>query len=245
MQQPWLKYFTRDHLDHKELRRCSHLARSIWADLICLMAEGTPRGYLADKVGTLDMEYVAARINASVEEVKAAIEELALKKVAEITPDGLLYSPKMVRDEEIRLKRASGGIKSLDNPKVAQPRGIVPIAPAEAKKLEIKENALEIQINHAADRIYENHPPARRCGIAEIQKRLRAIVKGVPAADRIKVLQYIYTQHERWCQSEEWTKDDGMYAKGLDNWLAPTMRRWENDPPAPVQAGMGFGRVAI
>jgi uncharacterized protein YdaU (DUF1376 family) len=95
-----------------------------------------------------------------------------------------------------------------------------------------KENPLD----ESARRIHERHPAGRRCGLAEIRKHLRAILGKLPAAERSAKLAAIDANHAGWCQSEEWTKEGCQYAKGLGNWLAPTMGRFDEPPPAALPA---------
>lgn len=111
MERPWLKLFTRDYLDHKELRRCSLPARGVWADMLCLMAEGSPRGYLTDKVGPLSLTFISQRTYTPVRLMKKAIDELQKQQVLGCTPEGVYFSKKMVDDEALRSSRAEGGAK--------------------------------------------------------------------------------------------------------------------------------------
>lgn len=113
-----MKFHTRDWLDNKELRRCSPVARAVLADLMCLAHEGVPYGYLADKVGKLDTSYMAARCILPRGRFVAAIEELRTHTRIAENADGVLYIPRMVEDENVRLKRSAGG--SLGgNPKLS------------------------------------------------------------------------------------------------------------------------------
>jgi hypothetical protein len=77
------------------------------------------------------------------------------------------------------------------------------------------------------------HPKKRTCGPKEAEGLLRSIINRVPKSERIHRLSGIDKRHEGWCKSEEWTKDDGEYARGLANWLAPTKGRYDQEPPPP------------
>lgn len=120
MERPWMKLHTRDWLDNKELRRCSPAARAVLADLMCLAHEGVPYGYLADKVGPLTVDYLASR---------CVMKPTAfLKAVSELTgherirrSDGVLFIPRMVADENVRVRRAAGGSASIGHPKTHPP----------------------------------------------------------------------------------------------------------------------------
>ncbi len=108
MTRPWMKFFTRDWLDSKELRRCSTVSRSILIDLMALAHEGERYGYLNDAIGPLTEDFMASRCSVSVPELLRSIAELTKNKRLNLDGDAL-FVPRMVADEELRLKRAAGG----------------------------------------------------------------------------------------------------------------------------------------
>jgi hypothetical protein len=118
MIRPWLPLHTRDVLDCKELARCEPHHRFVLLALMCLAHEGTPYGYLADEVGPLTDQYMASRCLVSLQLFRQAVASLELNTRIKRTAEGVLYISRMVRDEEIRLKRASGGKDSCNNPNV-------------------------------------------------------------------------------------------------------------------------------
>lgn len=89
---------------------------------------------------------------------------------------------------------------------------------------------LEAILEETARAIHGRHPAVRRCGLGEVRKALAAIARRAPAADRLALLGTINENHCLWCASEQWTKDGGEFAKGLDNWLAPTKERFLAQP---------------
>lgn len=91
--------------------------------MICLMHEGNPYGHL--KVGSkVVLPAILARVvGADLADVDAWLFELIEAGVCSIGDDGCYLSRRMVRDEEIRQVRASGGKKSLEHPNVPQPKG--------------------------------------------------------------------------------------------------------------------------
>jgi hypothetical protein len=106
---PWMRFFTRDWLIDTELKRCAPLSRSVLVDLMCLASEGCPFGHLADRSGNLTVEYMASVCSATLDQFLQAIDELKQNHRLNMTDNGTLFIPKMVRDEEIREKRAAGG----------------------------------------------------------------------------------------------------------------------------------------
>jgi hypothetical protein len=92
--------------------------------------------------------------------------------------------------------------------------------------------------------MHDRHPAPRRCGPAIIRKSLLTIARESPTGERIAVINAIDKRHAAWCVSDAWTKDGGEYAKSLERWLAPTMMRYLDEPPAPKpqRASMEFGK---
>lgn len=81
-----------------------------------------------------------------------------------------------------------------------------------------------------ATAIHARHPTARRdCGVGMVERQLTAILKHkrVPSDQRDAYLQRIDANHAGMCSSEQWTKDGGLYAKALSNYLAPTKERYD------------------
>ncbi len=106
----------------------------------------------------------------------------------------------------------------------------------------VVQGALDSAVHDIAARMYARHPAMRRCSVAVIQKQLRSIVRKIHAVpEKVEKLREIDAIHEQWCASWEWTKEGGQFAKGLQNWLAPTKERWDT-PPA--ESG-GFGHSAF
>jgi hypothetical protein len=105
----------------------------------------------------------------------------------------------------------------------------------------------EFRLKAVASEIYNRHPlPRRDLGMKGITDRLRTICKKAgysltrPSSQLAKLglLEDINDSHAAHCNSAQWQEigdesGKGQYAKGLENWLAPTMRRWEVLPEAP------------
>lgn len=92
------------------------------------------------------------------------------------------------------------------------------------------EAVYEQQLEATARTLHGRHPAIRRCGLGEARSQLKAILSKYPISERIDRLVQIDRNHAAWCATEEWRKDGGKYAKGLNNWLAPTKGRWDLRP---------------
>ncbi len=109
---PYLQFFPDDWLSDEKLRLCSLAARGLWIDLLSLMHKQDRRGYLQQVSGQpLSPEQISRLTGCSVEEVSPLLRELINSGAASVSSDGVIYSRRMVRDEEIRLIRAEAGSK--------------------------------------------------------------------------------------------------------------------------------------
>ena len=93
----------------------------------------------------------------------------------------------------------------------------------------------EEEVERVTERIWKRHGAFRRCAREVVKAKLRTICMDVPEPERVAALQYIDIQHEKMKRSEDWTKDGGAYIKGLDAWLNPKNRLWENEPRSSVK----------
>ena len=121
MKRPAFQFYPGDWLRSTDLRSCSVGARGLWIDMICLMHEGCPYGYL--RVGSKDIsEDILARITGC----SATDCHIWLKELFDAGVYGLdgttIYSRRMLRDERTRNARSVAGVKSLNNPNVPRPR---------------------------------------------------------------------------------------------------------------------------
>jgi hypothetical protein len=124
MKRPSFQFYPGDWLRSTDLRSCSVGARGLWIEMICLMHEGTPYGHLKVKDKVILPPNLARMVGATLQEVEGWLKELKDAGVCSTEGDSI-FSRRMIRDEEIRRKRAAGGILggnpilNKDNQKVA------------------------------------------------------------------------------------------------------------------------------
>ena len=108
MKRPSFQFYPSDWLRDTALRSCSTGARGLWIDMICFMHEGSPYGYLkvADKV--ILPSNLARMVGEPLEVVQGWLQELQESGVYDVD-NGAIFSRRMIRDEELRQKRAEGG----------------------------------------------------------------------------------------------------------------------------------------
>jgi hypothetical protein len=96
----WSKFWWQDWLADPALRMCSLEARGMWIDLLCLMHQSERSGYLQIDGKPIPHRTIALLCAVDVRLVRRTTAELIATGVASLTPDGILYSRRMVRDSE-------------------------------------------------------------------------------------------------------------------------------------------------
>jgi hypothetical protein len=101
--------------------------------MICFMHEGNPYGHL--KVGNKVIlpSNLASMVGATLPEVEGWLDELRQAGVYELADAGEIYSKRMVRDEDLRNKRAEGG-KLGGNPSLKVNHKVIPMVEKEVKQ---------------------------------------------------------------------------------------------------------------
>lgn len=116
MKRPSFQFYPSDWLRDTALRSCSAGARGLWIDMICFMHEGSPYGYLKVGEKVILADNLHRMVGESLEVVKGWLHELETAGVYDVD-NGVICSRRMIRDEELRIKRAEGG-KLGGNPKL-------------------------------------------------------------------------------------------------------------------------------
>lgn len=149
---PWVKWHFDKWRGDNGLRKCSLAARGLWMELLCIMHEATPYGHLVVNMKPLSDRDVAQFVgSSSVKEVKMLMSSLRDAGVFSETSTGVVYSRRLVRDNEIRGKSIvngkSGGNPALKrvNPILQPPREEDLSDPLKIEKEEEKEREEERQ----------------------------------------------------------------------------------------------------
>ncbi len=117
MKRPSFQFYPGDWLHDTALRVCSVGARGLWIDMLSYMHQGSPYGHLKVN-GKVILPYNLARmVGATLPEVEGWLQELQEAGVYSVLENSCIYSRRMIRDEDVRQKRVSGG-KLGGNPKL-------------------------------------------------------------------------------------------------------------------------------
>lgn len=108
---PYFPFYPGDWQKDAALRRCSHGARGVWIDILCLMFDCEQRGVLATGGTPITDEELCFVIGGDFARTKAHIAELFDKGVMKKNDAGAYFSARIMRDDEIRKVRAASGLK--------------------------------------------------------------------------------------------------------------------------------------
>ena len=110
MKRPAFQFYPADWRKDAELQSCSIAARGLWHELLCVMHECEPYGHLTLNCKAMPDTNAARLVGVEAREFRKLLAELEAVGVPSRTSDGILYSRRMVRDEQLRNSRAEGGI---------------------------------------------------------------------------------------------------------------------------------------
>lgn len=94
----WSKFNWRDWSGDRALHACSLAARGLWIEMLCIMHEGVPIGYLTVNGRIPTTRQLAAIVGANEQDVTRHTHELEEAGVFSRTTEGIIYSRRMVRD---------------------------------------------------------------------------------------------------------------------------------------------------
>ncbi len=111
MKRPAFQFYPADWRKDTALQSCSLAARGLWHEMMCLMHECDPYGYMAVNGKPMKAAQIARLVGVTDREYKKLLCELEDAGVYSTTEDGCIYSRRMVKDERIRNVRAEAGKK--------------------------------------------------------------------------------------------------------------------------------------
>lgn len=85
---------------------CSLAAQGLWLRMMFIGHDGDRRGYLSQDGMAIHPESIARRCGCTLAQYMTLLDELTTAGVLSRTPDGTIFSRRMVRDEEERQKNA-------------------------------------------------------------------------------------------------------------------------------------------
>lgn len=128
MKRPAFQFYPSDWRKDPALSACSMAARGLWIELMCIAHESENYGHLEINGKAMTAPQLARMVGESPAVVTKLVAELDGAGVFSRTPEGVIYSRRMVSDERIRNIRAESGrlggnpslLKQKDNHLVKQ-----------------------------------------------------------------------------------------------------------------------------
>lgn len=111
---PYYRWYPGDLRRDLAVQSCEWDIRAVWREMLDLMHDGEPRGYLtAGGVPIATGKELSIAIGGGIPAAlcQRAIVTLKAKKVCGVTDEGVMFSRRMVRDEAVDKVRGEGGSK--------------------------------------------------------------------------------------------------------------------------------------
>lgn len=109
MKRPAFQFYPADWRKDMALQSCSVAARGLWVDMLCIAHECEPYGHLTVNGKPMTAAQIGRHTGLAQRECEKLLQELADAGVSSTTDDGVIFSRRMVRDEDLRNRRAEGG----------------------------------------------------------------------------------------------------------------------------------------
>lgn len=109
MKRPAFQFYPSDWRKDMALQSCSVAARGLWIDMLCIAHECDPYGHLTVNGKPMSSAQIGRHTGLTQRECERLLVELADAGVSSSTDEGVIFSRRMVRDEDLRNRRADGG----------------------------------------------------------------------------------------------------------------------------------------
>jgi hypothetical protein len=109
MKRPAFQFYPADWRKDMGLQSCSVAARGLWMDMMCIAHECEPYGHLTVNGKAMTPAQIGRHCGLTEKEAAKLVAELEDAGVFSRTADGVIYSRRMVADEDLRNRRAKGG----------------------------------------------------------------------------------------------------------------------------------------
>ena len=137
---PFIKFFPSDWMSDPKLRLCSIAARGLWVDMLCMMHANTSRrGFLEKSAGnSVSQSELARACGLRTSEAAKLLAELEAAGVFSKDEGGVIYSRRMVLEQEFREKCSAAGKKGGGNPNLQTFKGSPKVDPKASQSLRLQ-----------------------------------------------------------------------------------------------------------
>ncbi|MFE1574297.1 hypothetical protein ACFIQG_21240 [Comamonas odontotermitis] len=137
VKRPSFQFYPADWRKDPALAACSLAARGLWMELLCIAHESERYGFLSINGKPMTPAQLARIVGETPALVTKLLHEIEEAGVLSRSEDGVIFSRRMVRDEELRNIRAANGIKGAEHGKKGASHGVKGGRPAKAYTEEI------------------------------------------------------------------------------------------------------------
>lgn len=109
MKRPAFQFYPADWRKDAALQSCSLSAQGLWVNMLCIAHECEPYGHLVVNGKPINAAQLARLVGLGATECAKLLAELEDAGVTSKSESGAIFSRRMVRDEELREKRAACG----------------------------------------------------------------------------------------------------------------------------------------
>jgi hypothetical protein len=177
---PAFQFYPADWRKDPSVQALSFNDRGVWFEILCIMHESSERGKLLLNGKPMPVEVLSRLLGLDKQALSRSLAKIIEMGVAKKDETGVLYSKRMVRDEEIRQIRHAAGVKG-GNPALlkqkVKPPGSKPANQTSEDEDEDEDLLLEGESEGKAEGpelIYAEYPRkvARKDAIAAIRKAM-------------------------------------------------------------------------
>ncbi len=137
VKRPSFQFYPADWRKDPALAACSLAARGLWMELLCIAHESERYGFLSINGKAMTPAQLARIVGETPALVTKLLREIEDAGVLSRTGEGVIFSRRMVRDEELRNIRAANGVKGAEHGKKGAPHGVKGGRPVKATAGEI------------------------------------------------------------------------------------------------------------
>lgn len=215
VKRPSFQFYPADWRKDPALAACSLAARGLWMELLCIAHESERYGFLSINGKPMTPAQLARIVGETPALVTKLLREIEEAGVLSRSEDGVIFSRRMVRDEELRNIRAANGVKGAEHGKKGASHGVKGGRPVKASTGEITplETPQDVQ----------KEPPPSSSSSSSINSVAEATAAEPQAADVLADAEKQKTPAEL-AKQELWRSAVALLAsQGIDGQQARTM----------------------
>ena len=237
---PFFKFFPSDWVSESSLRVCSLAARGFWIEMLCIMWTSDSRGYLQMNGNPVTPEQLARMTGCSQDEASHHLQELETAGVFSRDRRGIIYSRRILKDEQEREETYERVKKHRSNGECNESVTAVVTPLKQECNGKVTGIFQKSDVRCQKSDSIPPHPPSEET--PEFQKFWECYPKklGKGAArtsfKKMKcesVIDRIIASVESQKSSEQWKKDEGRYIPFPATWL--NQSRWEDEAFNPLK----------